>query len=306
VKKVKWYIVSGVSGIMLLIAMPKLPENGNSQPNIISTVIVDSATYGTACNAKEGNDTENLARVCNGNPTCFFRVSNGNRPGGDPTPGCSKDYIALYHCTGDPEPRQVSHPVQDGENYQIRLSCLAKENYAPPAKGPNASTTGPAPAPARNVPFASSQPSPARNPPRNELEPPKPLPHVTHLRVATADPHICEKPENTYYGEMRSVPKPAGSGEFHNPEFLFNVKHEDNDVTWADGFTGKVYVCYVVDEKGMPGTVTFPQPPPDDIQKHIIEDIGNNRYKAGWYTTSYRDPEQHFVATQMAMEVIFP
>lgn len=99
---------------------------------------------------------------------------------------------------------------------------------------------------------------------------------------------------------------PAGSGEFHNPKFLFDVKHHDNMVTWAGDFKGTVIVCFVVNLKGEPEKISFPQAPPDDIEAHIRDEVSSGRYKPGWYNVNYMDRTPHEVPTQMALELTFP
>lgn len=99
-------------------APPAEPASGAGR----STIVIDSATYGLSCNAARGNDTSNLASQCNGRSSCAYVVSNA-RPGGDPVPGCDKDYLAQYRCTGWPNLRKATHEPLKNEGYTIVLNC---------------------------------------------------------------------------------------------------------------------------------------------------------------------------------------
>jgi tetratricopeptide (TPR) repeat protein len=90
------------------------------------TILVVSATYGLVCGSPKGNDTGNLSNQCNGRVDCPYRVSN-TRPGGDPTPGCSKDYAVQYHCSNDQSTlRQATHVADKNEGYIVLLDCTSK------------------------------------------------------------------------------------------------------------------------------------------------------------------------------------
>jgi TonB family protein len=95
------------------------------------TISVEAATYGPSCNVTQGNDTTNLARLCNGRVSCTY-TANNSRPGGDPAQGCNKDYIAQYRCSGDAANlRVVRHPAIKNESYSVVLDCLTAEAGVP-------------------------------------------------------------------------------------------------------------------------------------------------------------------------------
>jgi len=132
-------------------------------------------------------------------------------------------------------------------------------------------------------------------------------PKVKIVTINASDPHFCMKPDDAYFAQWgAAVPMPAGTGEFKNPEYLFDSKHMDNKVTWANNFSGKVIICLLVDENGLPTDFTFPASPPRDLQENITNLFSGNHYKAGWYYENYRDRTPHIVKTQIAYELIFP
>ena len=99
---------------------------------------------------------------------------------------------------------------------------------------------------------------------------------------------------------------PGGARQFHDPGFLFDAKHSDNKVTWANDFAGKVIVCFVVDEKGMPVDFTFPASPGEEIESHIKDGFSGWRWTPGWYQEGYADHEHHVIKTEMAYAVTVP
>lgn len=129
---------------------------------------------------------------------------------------------------------------------------------------------------------------------------------ITHLSFQNADPHLCNKPDDAYFENYGPAePRPAGSGEFHNPDFQFDLKHGDNKVSWASAFTGKLVVCLLIDEKGIPTKISFPQSPGQDMEAKVTDYLSGWRFKPGWYTTSYLDHSPKYVSTQAATEITF-
>jgi hypothetical protein len=98
---------------------------------------------------------------------------------------------------------------------------------------------------------------------------------------------------------------PAGSGEFHDPTFLFDTKHNDRKVKWAGQFSGSVITCFVVTDTGEPKDIAFPSSPGTEIEEGIKNYVSGWRYKPGWYNENYRDLEPHVVPTQMAFDFVF-
>jgi len=132
-------------------------------------------------------------------------------------------------------------------------------------------------------------------------------PKVKTVTINDSDPHFCMKPDDAYFAQWgAAVPMPAGTGEFKNPEYLFDTKHMDNKVTWANDFSGKLIICLIVDENGLPTDFTFPASPAKDLADHITNLFSGNHYKPGWYYENYRDRTPHIVKTQIAYELTFP
>jgi hypothetical protein len=123
---------------------------------------------------------------------------------------------------------------------------------------------------------------------------------LTNIRVDETDPHICEKPDDAYYAHHGpAVPHPAGYQDYSNPRFLFDTKHRDNIVNWANGFKGTVPVCFIVDEKGNPADIRFPQSPGKELEDNIRDNILSMRYSPGTYG-------QGPIRIQMAFNILFP
>lgn len=130
-------------------------------------------------------------------------------------------------------------------------------------------------------------------------------PKLSRINIRAADPHICTKPDDAYYANHgMAVPQPAGSGEQHNPTFLFDSRHEDDKVAWAGDFKGTVPVCFLVDTKGNPTNISLYQSPGPELEEHIKTIIGGFRYKPGTVTKSYRDRDPQPIAVQMAVDVV--
>jgi len=130
---------------------------------------------------------------------------------------------------------------------------------------------------------------------------------LAHLQTQQIDPHTCEKPDDAYYGRWGpEVVGPAGSGEMRNPEFLFDARHEERETTinWANGFRGKVPVCFVVDDKGNPTDLQFVQSPGVALEQKLRAKISGWRYKPGTVTQNWRDTP-HPISVQIAFEFVF-
>jgi hypothetical protein len=132
------------------------------------------------------------------------------------------------------------------------------------------------------------------------------LPQIREFDIRLDDPHFCKKPDEVYFANNgHHVPMPAGSGEFHDPTFLFDTKHNDRKVTWAGQFSGSVITCLVVTDAGEPKDIAFPSSPGTEIEEGIKNYVSGWRYKPGWYNENYRDFEPHVVSTQMAFDFVF-
>ena len=59
---------------------------------------VVAATYGENCHAEHGNSTKFVAAACDWKTVCAYTVDVNKI--GDPTPGCAKDFLAEWTCSG--------------------------------------------------------------------------------------------------------------------------------------------------------------------------------------------------------------
>ncbi len=122
---------------------------------------------------------------------------------------------------------------------------------------------------------------------------------LSHVTTEEADPHICEKPDDSYYAHYGpAVPHPAGYQDYSNPNFLFDTRHEDQVVNWTNGFTGTVPVCFIVNEQGNPEDIRFVQSPGKDIEDHIRKQLSGWRYEPGRY-------DDKPIRVQLAFKLIF-
>lgn len=116
-----------------------------------------------------------------------------------------------------------------------------------------------------------------------------PLPQVSQLTIHHTDPHICEKPAEAYYAETGLLFRGGEQGG-EPPEFLFDDLHFDGKITWANGFKGKLPVCLLVDEKGNPRNVQFPQSPGREIEERIKMILMAWHFKGGYLKFNYDPP----------------
>jgi len=86
------------------------------------------ATYGHSTRRKYqtcksvviGNSTGSVTSQCNGKMTCDYKVESSKL--GDPSPGCLKNFVVDYTCSGVDQ-RQETIPME-ANGKSIRLSCL--------------------------------------------------------------------------------------------------------------------------------------------------------------------------------------
>jgi hypothetical protein len=129
---------------------------------------------------------------------------------------------------------------------------------------------------------------------------------ISTLQAEVTDPHICEKPDGAYFANWGpEIPRPAGSGGYSNPEYLFDARHQDNKINWANGFKGKVPVCFIVNEHGDPIDIRFAQSPGEEIERHLIQRVTGWRYKPAMLKQNWLDDNPQPVRVQMAFDFIF-
>jgi hypothetical protein len=85
---------------------------------------VVAATYGQNCRAAGGNSTTFVAQACNGKTVCAYTVDVGKI--GDPSPGCTKNFVAEWTC-GDSRTvnraEAAAHGGEAGFGSIVTLTC---------------------------------------------------------------------------------------------------------------------------------------------------------------------------------------
>jgi hypothetical protein len=95
--------------------------NGASSTSGSGRIAVVAGTYGKNCGTVYGNKTEYLARACNDKRHCDYVIDY--KIIGDPAVGCSKDYIAEWHCGNDQTSRTALASPEAGFGKKITLTC---------------------------------------------------------------------------------------------------------------------------------------------------------------------------------------
>jgi len=84
------------------------------------TVEVRTAWYGESCGAIPGNVTAHVQTQCAGKDVCQYRVDT--YAVGDPAPGCQKNYVVLFTCSGEPDLR-LAQIGAEAQGKTITLAC---------------------------------------------------------------------------------------------------------------------------------------------------------------------------------------
>lgn len=79
---------------------------------------IRSAIYGANCTRRPGNETNDVARFCNGRANCSYTVDAARI--GDPAYGCRKDFRVQYVCRGRLAQAYLA-PEANGKT--LRLRC---------------------------------------------------------------------------------------------------------------------------------------------------------------------------------------
>ena len=117
------------------------------QPNAIHVV---AGSYGQNCRAAHGNTTPHLQQMCEGQPSCAYRVDY--KIIGDPAYGCQKDYVAEWSCGQDATVYSATAAPEAGFGSTVQLSCQGAPPVAaapPPPPPPPAPSPPPPPPPQR-------------------------------------------------------------------------------------------------------------------------------------------------------------
>ena len=98
------------------------PPPGDAPPTPPAGAIqVVAGSYGQNCRAARGNKTAHLQQLCNGKPSCAYRIDH--QVIGDPAFGCSKDYVAEWRCGTEPAIRQAAAAPEAGLGSIVELRC---------------------------------------------------------------------------------------------------------------------------------------------------------------------------------------
>jgi hypothetical protein len=91
--------------------------------NAKSAIRVVTGTYGRNCGAKPGNATTQVARACDGQAVCQYKIDTATLE--DAAPNCAKDFTAEWKCGAAATVYAVIMPVGAMQGEQLRLSCAA-------------------------------------------------------------------------------------------------------------------------------------------------------------------------------------
>lgn len=91
--------------------------------NIKSTIKVVNGTYGKSCGAKAGNATDRVARACDGQTFCEYKIDPATLE--NSAPDCAKDFIAEWKCGFNEVMYTVSMPAGAMRGEPLRLVCAA-------------------------------------------------------------------------------------------------------------------------------------------------------------------------------------
>ncbi len=86
-----------------------------------TTIKVVSGTYGRNCSARPGNATAQISAACDGLSNCDFTIDTNVLK--DPSPNCSKDFVAEWKCGDHHTVHSAALPSLTGKNDKLRLSC---------------------------------------------------------------------------------------------------------------------------------------------------------------------------------------
>jgi hypothetical protein len=91
--------------------------------NAKSAIRVVTGTYGRNCGAKPGNATTQVARACDGQAVCQYKIDTATLE--DAAPACAKDFTAEWKCGTAATVYAVTMPAGAMPGEQLRLVCTA-------------------------------------------------------------------------------------------------------------------------------------------------------------------------------------
>jgi hypothetical protein len=99
------------------------PGANEKTENAKSTIKVVAGTYGRNCGAKSGNATTQVARACDGQVACQYKIDTATLE--DAVPACAKDFTAEWKCGTAATVYAVTMPAGAMPGEQLRLVCTA-------------------------------------------------------------------------------------------------------------------------------------------------------------------------------------
>ena len=92
--------------------------------NAKPAIKVVTGTYGNNCGARAGNATAQVARTCDGQALCEYRIDPATLE--DPAPNCAKNFMAEWKCGTAETIYAVSMPASAVRGEPLRLACSAQ------------------------------------------------------------------------------------------------------------------------------------------------------------------------------------
>ncbi|MBI3571347.1 MAG: hypothetical protein HY082_09620 [Gammaproteobacteria bacterium] len=96
---------------------------GDKAENVRSAIKVVAGTYGRHCGAKPGNATAQVARACDGQTVCQYKIDVATLE--DTAPACAKDFTAEWKCGTAATVYAVTIPAGAMQGEHLRLACTA-------------------------------------------------------------------------------------------------------------------------------------------------------------------------------------
>jgi hypothetical protein len=91
--------------------------------NVRPAIKVVAGTYGRNCGAKPGNATSQVARACDGQAVCQYKIDTAMLE--DAAPNCIKDFAAEWKCGTAANVYAVTIPAGAMQGEHLRLACTA-------------------------------------------------------------------------------------------------------------------------------------------------------------------------------------
>src|SRR3989344_4922024 len=109
-------------------AVPADKTGASGKPeNLKSTIKVVAGSYGVNCGAKPGNATAQVARACDRQTLCEYKIDLAALE--DSVTDCAKNFTAEWKCGAGATVYAVSVPAGAVRGESLRLACSAQESF---------------------------------------------------------------------------------------------------------------------------------------------------------------------------------